>query len=157
MHDRRSVHSPPHRTVTLLIAKKMRRPSESEFGMSANKKRLAGSSRSRGEFPRDHRTRGRFQGLSKILFVLDKNQLVLLGRYNARHGPYLNTPVAAQPRLHSVSNLLQRVLHASHCIAAATTEGSASATTPAIPPLFLVIAVMTAATTRETTTRGTTT
>src|SRR6266851_993279 len=107
MHDRRGVHALPHRTVTLLIAKKTRRPGESEFGMSAHKKRLAGRSRGRGEFPRDYRTRGRFQGLSKVLFVLDKNQVVLLGRYNARHGPYLNTPIAVQPRLHSVSNLLQ--------------------------------------------------
>ena len=107
MHDRRSAHTVPHRTVTVLIAKKTRRPGESEFGMSAHKKRLAGRSRGRGEFPRDHRTRGGFQGLSKILLVLDKNQVVLLGRYNARHGAYLNTPIAAQPRLHSVSNLLQ--------------------------------------------------
>src|SRR5260370_42006672 len=99
MHDRRSVHTLWHRTVTLLIAKKTRRPGESEFGMMAHQKRLAGRSRSRGEFPRDDRTRGRFQGLSKILFVLDKNQVVLLRRCNARHGPYLNTPIAAQPRL----------------------------------------------------------
>src|SRR5260370_17390676 len=104
--------------------------------MSANKKRIGGSSGSRGEFPRDYRTRGRFQGLNKIVFVLDKNQLVPAGRCNARHGPYLNTPIAAQSRLDSVGNLLQRVLHASHCIAAATTEGSASA-------------VMTAARSRE--------
>src|SRR5882762_8575483 len=107
MHDRRSVHTLPHRTVALLIAKKACRPGESEFGMSTHKKRLAGRSRSRSEFPRDYSTRGGFQGLSKILFILDKNQVVRLGRYNAGHGPYLNTPVAAQPRLHGVSNLLQ--------------------------------------------------
>src|ERR1700731_4755394 len=107
MHDRRSVPALRHRTVTGLIAKKTRRPGESEFGMSTHKKRLAGRSRGRGEFPRDYRTRGRFQGLSKILFVLDKNQVVRLGRYNAGHGPYWNTPIAAQPRLHGVSNLLQ--------------------------------------------------
>src|SRR6267378_5701506 len=107
MHDRRSVHTLPQRTVTLLTAKKTRRPGERELGMSAHKQRLAGRSRSRGEFPRDYRTGGRFQGLSKILFVLDKNQVVRLGGYNARHGPYLNAPIAAQPRLHSVGNLLQ--------------------------------------------------
>src|SRR4029077_7902869 len=107
MHDRRSAHPLPHRTVTVLIAKKTRRPSESEFGMSAHKKSLAGRSRGGAQFPRDYHTRGGFQGFSKILLVLDKNQVVLLGRYNARHGPDLNTPIAAQPRLHSVSNLLQ--------------------------------------------------
>src|ERR1700736_1311919 len=107
MHDRRSVHTLPHRTVTVLIAKKTRRPGESEFGMSAHEKRLAGRSRGRGEFSGDHRTRGRFQGLSKILFVLDKNQVVRLGRYNAGHGPYWNASIAAQPRLDGVSNLLQ--------------------------------------------------
>src|SRR5437879_12378164 len=98
MHDRRSAHTVPHRTVTLLIAKKTRRPGKSEFGMSAHKKRLAGRSRGRGEFPSDDRTGGRFQGLSKILFVLDKNQVVLLGRYNACHVPYLNSHNAAKPR-----------------------------------------------------------
>ena len=80
------------------------------------------------------------QSHREMFLIVDKDQILRRGRFHTGHGTHLGAAVANQAGSDRLSNLLQRALHGSHCIAARSKEGRADGTkgsvkdSPRLPP-----------------------